>query len=67
MIKNRLSDFRDNNSKVRVRTHETKEYVGIITEVDYEKMTLMCDGLIPHKFDMRDVLDVTDVKDIKEK
>jgi len=65
-MKNRLSDFRDNRTKVRMRTHEMKEYVGIITEIDYEKMTLMCDGLVPHKFEMRDVLDVTDIKDIKE-
>ena len=66
MLKNRLSDFRDNRTKVLVRTQEMKEYLGIITEIDYEKMTLMCDGLVPHKFEMRDVLDVTDIKDIKE-
>jgi hypothetical protein len=66
-MKNRLSDFRDIHTKVLVRTHEMKEYIGVITEINYEKMTLMCDGLIPHKFEMRDVLDVTDVKDIKEK
>ena len=66
MLNNRLSDFKDNRIKVRVRTHETKEYTGIITAINYEKMTLMCDGLVPHKFDMRDVLDVTDVRNIKE-
>ena len=65
-MKNRLSDFRDNRTKVRMRTHEMKKYVGIITEIDYEKMTLMCDGLVPHKFEMRDVLDVTDFRNIKE-
>jgi hypothetical protein len=66
-MKNRLSDFRDNRTNVLVRTHNMKEHIGVITEITYEKMTLMCDGLVPHRVDMRDVLDVTDIKDIKEK
>jgi hypothetical protein len=64
-MKNRLNYFRDNRTKVLIRTNSMKIYIGIITEIDCEKITLMCDGLISHKIDMIYFFDVSDIIDVK--
>jgi hypothetical protein len=64
MANNRLNNFCSNRIKVRVRTQVMKEYIGVITQTDYLRMTLMCDGLVPHIFDMRDVFDITPIDEL---
>jgi hypothetical protein len=63
---NNITQLRIHQYQVRVRTNDSREYIGYITDNNANKLIITCNMIEQHKFDMSDILDVMPIMETND-